>query len=1010
AVNAGVSSGSGHISVLSSAAQTFGAAGDIATGSRVEGTATLRGTVDIEAGSSITMDAGAEFTTAGGNLRIRATGATSDITLGDLAAASGSAAIVAGRSILDADTLTGTPLASDSDRDITAASVRLTAAGSVGVLGASANAIETEAVTLAAAAAAGGINIIDETALTIGSVPSVEVNRVTNTGSVTAEPATAEAALAGLSTAASSNGSIVARATALTVSNAVSANGSGNVLLQAEAGTLAVNAAVNSGSGHISVLSSGAQSYSAAGDITTGSRVEGAATVRGTVDIEAAASITMNAGTEFATDGGNLRISATGATSDITLGDVAAASGSVAIVAGRSILDADALTGSPLANDSDLDITASSLRLTAAGSVGVLGASANAIETEVVTLAAAAAAGGINVLDVSGLTIGAVPSVAVNRVVGSGDVTAVPTPAERTLEGLSTAASSNGSVVLRSTQLTVSKAVSAGGSGDIDIEAGGPGASMAILADVRSAGGRITARASDSVQVGSPETPGVQVAPGASSGTALEWVAGGRIVIDPSANLIGAGVQNPLVLPKVLFRTTTPGRDMVIRDQPATGSDTALQLVVQGGFDTAIRGFDTLMLGGPEKLGEIRFENVPTLEFGGRVEFNSPVDLTANTIVESKGVLLAAGPSSVSSDSSATLLLRPVNQSDAIRIGGETPARSGEYVVDDATLVAIGAYSGRVIVGFDTTNGPGGRGPVTVSGKVDLKSPLTVYGQSLVMEAGSRLSAVDLQLRLTGDAWISELRSDQSIALQSSGGSIRSVNSSVLNIGSLTDGQVPMFVLSGRGAAIGSGDAVLRAAASAVNVRVPNGVADPVRLADGRTQYFGQDTEGGRYLMLEVTAQTFRHNPAIQDSAGDGWQYVQSGRVSSIQRTDFSSASLLASLRSAVALPPSSSGAPVGFVPVLKQLNEGTRRYLETIATSPPSGLYSSGIGSRDRDDVLPLDDLFDPLAADQQDNPARLENAWLLGSHSYVPMATGIDAGGSRTSNLWTDDDELAI
>jgi hypothetical protein len=453
-----------------------------------------------------------------------------------------------------------------------------------------------------------------------------------------------------------------------------------------------------------------------------------------------------------------------------------------------------------------------------------------------------------------------------------------------------------------------------------------------------------------------------------------------------------------------------PGRDLVIRDQPVTSSDTALQLVVRGGFNTAIRGFDTLVLGGPEKLGEIRFENVPTLEFEGRVEFNSPVDLTANTIVESKGVLLAAGPSSVSSDSSATLLLRPVNQSDAIRIGGETPARSGEYVVDDATLTAIGAYSGRVIVGFDTTHGAGGRGPVVVSGKVDLKSPLTIYGETLVMEAGSRLSAVDLQVRLTGDASISELRSDKSIALQSSSGSIRSVNAGLLNIGSLTDGQVPMLVLSGRGAAIGSGDAVLRASASAVNVIVPNGVADPIRLADGRTQYFGQDTGGGRYLMLEVTAQTFRHNPAIQDAAGDGWQYVQSGRVSSIQRTDFSNDSLLATLRSEVALPPVSSGTPVGFVPVLKQLNEGTRRYLETLASSSSSGLYSTRIGSVDHDDEVSLDTLFDPRAADQLDNPARLEHAWLLGSHSYVPMATGIDSGGSRASNLWTDHDELAI
>jgi hypothetical protein len=43
-------------------------------------------------------------------------------------------------------------------------------------------------------------------------------------------------------------------------------------------------------------------------------------------------------------------------------------------------------------------------------------------------------------------------------------------------------------------------------------------------------------------------------------------------------------------------------------------------------------------------------------------------------------------------------------------------------------------------------------------------------------------------------------------------------------------------------------------------------------------------------------------------------------------------------------------------------------------------------------------------------DDPAQLEHAWLLGSPSYVPMATGIDSGGSRAFNLWTDHEELAI
>ena len=219
----------------------------------------------------------------------------------------GSVAVVASGSVLDA--------AGDSTgaTNVFANGLRVSAS-SLGAQGANPNAIETEVLTLAVSAGAGGINVADDSALNIGSVGAVLVNRVTGSGGVTAVPDPAESALVGLSTTASSNGSIVARSTTLTVSNAVSANGSGNVLLQAQAGTLAVNAAVGSGSGPISLLSAGPQSYGAAGDISTGGA--------GELDVSAGGAIVMNAGTVLQTAGGDIRLRTTGAVAgdrDITL-------------------------------------------------------------------------------------------------------------------------------------------------------------------------------------------------------------------------------------------------------------------------------------------------------------------------------------------------------------------------------------------------------------------------------------------------------------------------------------------------------------------------------------------------------------------------------------------------------------------------------------------------------------------------------------------------------------------
>jgi hypothetical protein len=204
--------------------------------------------------------------------------------------------------------------------------------------------------------------------------------------------------------------------------NSISTVGSGNVLVQASAGNLTLNNSVGGGSGHVTLLSSGSQTYAAAGDVST---------TGGTIDVQASdagSSIGMNADTVFQTNGGNIRVmTGTGANAggSITLGllDARVASdrsgltlakqadgttpwGSVSVTStGGSILDN--------ASDTAINIYANQLRLNAALAIG---SGSNHLETEVLQISASAATGGLFVTESSAITVGQTAAIAVNRV------------------------------------------------------------------------------------------------------------------------------------------------------------------------------------------------------------------------------------------------------------------------------------------------------------------------------------------------------------------------------------------------------------------------------------------------------------------------------------------------------------------------------------------------------------------------------------------------------------------
>jgi hypothetical protein len=381
----------------------------------------------------------------------------------------------------------------DQHVDVKASGLRLWAG--VGA-GASTNALETQVGTLSARAAGGGVFVLEQDAVTVGDV-SVQASRVAANGASSSTPASGDATQSDLRTT-SGGGSIVLRTAdgSITLANgtapgqpgdsaSVSADGAGTVLIEAqgENADVMVAADIASGSGDVSVIASGGVSFTGTADIRSGGT--------GTIDVQATGgSIGMADGSLFDAGSGDVRLLALG---DVTLGGVLT-TGNVGVTATTgSILDG---------GDQHVDLRASGLRLWAG--VGA-GASTNALETQVGTLSARAAGGGVFVLEQDAVTVGDV-SVQASRVAANGASSSTPASGDATQSDLRTTA--GGSIVLRTVDgsITISKgtvlgvpddgaSVRADGAGTVLIQAQGDGAAVTTAGDVVSGSGDVSVKA-----------------------------------------------------------------------------------------------------------------------------------------------------------------------------------------------------------------------------------------------------------------------------------------------------------------------------------------------------------------------------------------------------------------------------------------------------------------------------------------------------------------------------------
>jgi len=417
-LDAALASGSGQVSLI---------AGNI----RQNAAVSTGGGVDAMAYDDLLMAAGVG-TSAGANVRYAAEDMLAVGTIG----AGGGVSLLAS-AITDAGV---------AGVNVSAATLRLEATGtqSAGGIGTGTDRLETAVARIAARSTGAGIFLGAAGAVAVDQVDALGVARVAASGATTV---VGDAALADLV----SSGTLVLRAAGtLTVNDGngdgIGASAAGNLLLQAggAASDLVVNAAVRSTAGHMSL--------DAGRNLRQNADVQALGNTR-TLSLDAGGDISMAQNVAARTANGNLALAAGGS---VMLETLASGSAHVSITAGADIVDGDA------AGDSEIDITASGLRMQAGGAIGN---AANAIETTVLTLSAQAGNGGMFVTESNGLTVDTV-SVRVNRVDAGAAANAV-TLAQSNL------GARDGGIVLSTTanNLTVSDDVQAGGTGSVRLTA-----------------------------------------------------------------------------------------------------------------------------------------------------------------------------------------------------------------------------------------------------------------------------------------------------------------------------------------------------------------------------------------------------------------------------------------------------------------------------------------------------------------------------------------------------------
>ncbi|NML47853.1 LEPR-XLL domain-containing protein [Ramlibacter sp. G-1-2-2] len=744
ALSSDVSSG-GNISIES--ARDLLVAGNIA--------ATAAGkTVDLSATRTLSQAQGTTISSNNGNVSLDAGGA---VTIETLNAGTGGV-FVSGLTIADGDA------AGDTEVDIIGGAAQLKGSNGIGAAGA---ALETQVTTLSAIG--NGVFLTESDGVTVDRV-QVDVNRVDANGGVAAAGHAAQEDVSGTTVVLATLAGDLTLNAGTAATDAVY-GGPGNVRLEAVAGHVVANGNITSSNGSLSVLGASGVAFQGTAGIVAYS---------GTVDIAASnGAITMADGTGVLTDGGAIRLQASG---DITVANLnATATGSVSVNAGGNIADN---TG-----NTNIDILAGVLRLQAGGGIG---AADNALETWVGQLSASAGAAGMFLLESDAVLVTQTAAISVNRV--GLDGTTLTAQADGVQAGLA----SGGAVSLQTTNGTLTTdaqgAVSAGG--NLYLGAGGSSSDLVTGAAVSSSGGSLSLAAGRDALLGgsvSATAAGSSVEVKAArdvlqaQGTAITTSNGGIVVTGGS--LATNGIAGTVTLETLNAGTAgvQVGAQSIV-DGDAAG-DTEVDIVA---------GSAALFAGaGIGAAGAALETAVGTLKVGAVgdvfVTESDAVVIDAVSVsyqrVDASGATTNVTTGSLAGLSGANLVLRT--------LAGSITSAAGVAVAATGNLLlqAGGSTSDIALAGSASA---GGAMSLIAGRDATVKSTVTTTGGSIDIQSGGRIDAQQGSAIASGNGNVQLLALSGSVTLElvnAGTGTVRISGSSIID-GDTTTGETEVDIVA----------------------------------------------------------------------------------------------------------------------------------------------------------------------------------------------------------------------
>jgi filamentous hemagglutinin family protein len=484
----------------------------------------------------IAMTDGAVTTSETGSIEY---GATADVALAQLASMSGTIAVTAGIG----SSATGAILdntGGETANIITPGTLTLTARTGIGAAGA--GDIDTTVGQLQATNSTSGDILIRESDGLV--VNGTGIRTLGSNGSI----------------------SVAVEAGHLTVDSGVAADGSGAVLLNADAGAITVNAAVGSTTGNIAVTGDRVTQNA---NLTTG----GSGSVTVTADN---GGIAMTDGTVTTSETGSIEYRAT---ADVALSQLISTSGALRVTSGGAILDNTSFEGANLVTDGTAD-------LSAATGIGMTGA--GDIDTTIGQLQATnSTAGDIVIEDTGNLSI-----LRIEQEAADGEVTV-------TAAGdLAVAAGGGGITAVN---------------GEVLLDAGGGLAindrlnSQAGAIDLLAAGDVIFGTAGGVLSVSGPVTV---AADAEGNGSGAIWMADGA-QIEAGTGTIGLTAPGDIVLGSVRTGNDTAAAVMVA----STDGDIVIGLIDAPQGDTVLQAGGSILARHADAINEI---NTNTLTFSAQ--------------------------------------------------------------------------------------------------------------------------------------------------------------------------------------------------------------------------------------------------------------------------------------------------------------------------------------------------------------------------------------------------------